>query len=173
MKSLFLLFFLTAQVLLAKPPGIYPDRKLTPGVVAMVTQEEVLRMGYTVDARHVSDRTKWEVLMRYKLATGDYHTINQPQLSALLRQYEIDHFISLELGGANDIRNLWPEPYMVEVKGEKLGARQKDVVETGLHRMMAKGILTLPQVQAIIRKDWVRAYHEMKMGKPITVPRVR
>jgi hypothetical protein len=61
----------------------------------------------------------------------------------------------------------------VDVKGEKLGARQKDVVETGLHRLMKKGTLTLAQTQAVIRTDWVRAYHELKAGKPITVPRVR
>ncbi len=24
--------------------------------------------------------------------------------------HEVDHLVSLELGGSNDIRNLWPEP---------------------------------------------------------------
>ncbi|MEO6785248.1 MAG: hypothetical protein ABI318_03855, partial [Chthoniobacteraceae bacterium] len=90
---------------------------------------------------------------------------------SLLRQYEIDHFIPLELGGANDIQSLWPEPYAVDMKGEKLGARQKDVVETGLHRMRRNGVLTLKEVQAVIRKDWVRAYHEIQAKQPITVPR--
>ena len=168
MNRILLLVFLTAQALLAGTPGIYPNSRLTPGVIAPVTQAEVLRAGYTVDARHVTDKTKWEVLVRYKLAKGAF---DQKQLSALLRQYEIDHFVSLELGGANDIQNLWPEPYAVLVKGEKLGARQKDVVETGLHRMMENGVLSLKEVQAIIRKDWVRAYHEIKAKQPITVPR--
>ncbi len=168
MKRILLFLLLTAHVLFAKTPGIYPNSRLTPGVVAAVTQAEVLRVGYTVDARHVTNRTKWEVLVRYQLAKGAFE---QKQLSAVLRLYEIDHFISLELGGANDIKNLWPEPYAVLVKGEKLGARQKDVLETGLHRMMKNGVLSLKEVQAIIRKDWVRAYHEMKAKQPITVPR--
>ena len=168
MSRILLCLFLTAQMLLAATPGIYPNSRLTPGVVANVTQEQVLKVGFTKDARHVTDKDKWLVLVRYGLAKGDF---DRAKLSPLLRQYEIDHFISLELGGANDIRNLWPEPYALAVKGETLGARQKDVVETGLHRMMRRGSLTLRQAQAIIRKDWVRAYHEMKAHQPVTVPR--
>jgi len=106
--------------------------------------------------------------VRYRLAKGNYDPVKR---GTLLKQYEIDHFISLELGGANDLKNLWPEPYEIVVKGEKLGARQKDVVETGLHRMMKKRSLTLKQTQAIIQKDWVRAYHQMKAHQPVTVPR--
>lgn len=155
-------------MLLATTPGIYPNARLTPGVVAPVTQEQVVKVGFTKDARHVSNPLKWQVLVRYGLAKGDF---DQAKLSALPKLYEIDHFISLELGGANDIKNLWPEPYAFAVKGETLGARQKDVVETGLHRMMKKGNLTLRQAQAIIRKDWVRAYHEIKAHQPVTVPR--
>jgi len=162
----FLPFFLSAQALLAATPGLYPKSSLTPGVVAPVTQAQVLKVGFTKDARHVTDTTKWEVLVRYKLAKGK---LDHVKLSALLKQFEIDHFISLELGGANDIENLWPEPYAVAVKGENLGARQKDVVETGLHRLMRKN-LTLSQAQAIIKKDWVRAYHQIKAHQPLTVP---
>src|SRR5438067_277467 len=109
MKKVFISFFLFAQVLLARTPGLYPNPKLTPGVVAPVTQEEVLRVGFTQDARHVPNGVKWQVLVRYRLATGQF---DQAKLSALLKTYEIDHFISLELGGANDIANLWPEPYV-------------------------------------------------------------
>jgi hypothetical protein len=167
MKTVFVSFFLFAQVLLARTPGLYPNPRITPGVAAPVTQAEVLEAGYTQDARHVSNSMKWQVLMRYGLAKGQF---DQAKLSALLKVYEIDHFISLELGGANDIRNLWPEPYVVRVRGENLGAKQKDVVETGLHRMMRNG-LTLKQAQAIITRDWVRTYHQIKTHQPVTVPR--
>ena len=129
------------------------------------------KVGFTKDARHVTDSDKWRVLVRYGLAKGDFDPAHKKTtLSPLLRRYEIDHFISLELGGANDIKNLWPEPYTLSVKGENLGARQKDVVETGLHRLMRKG-LTLREAQVIVKKDWVRAYHEIKAHQPVTVPR--
>ena len=71
MKHILLLVFLTAQSLLAKPPGIYPDKKLTPGMVAPVTQAKVLRAGDTVDARPVTGQAKWEVLVRCKPARGE------------------------------------------------------------------------------------------------------
>jgi hypothetical protein len=83
MKRILLLVFLTAQAIFAATPGIYPDKKLTPGLVAPVTQAQVLQAGFTVDARHVTDKTKWEVLVRYKLAKGVF---DKPQMSALLKQ---------------------------------------------------------------------------------------
>ena len=58
MKRILLLLLLTAQALLAKPPGICPDKNLTPGLVAAVTQAEVLRAGDAVDARQVTGQTK-------------------------------------------------------------------------------------------------------------------
>ena len=63
----------------------------------------------------------WQARVRYGLAKGDF---DQAKLSALRKRYEFDPFISLELGGANDFKNLWPEPYALTVKGETLGARQ-------------------------------------------------
>src|SRR5438874_11713683 len=120
MKKVFCSFLFFAQALLARTPGVYPNARLTPGVVAPVTQAEVLKAGYTQDARHVPDSVKWRVLVRYRLAKGAFE---QAKLSALLKSYEIDHFISPELGGANDITNLWPEAYIMSVKGENLGAR--------------------------------------------------
>jgi len=39
-------------------------------------------------------------------------------------QYEVDHLISLELGGSNAIANLWPEAAL-----PKPGFHQKDAVE--------------------------------------------
>ena len=48
--------------------------------------------------------------------------------------YEEDHLISLELGGAPaDARNLWPEPYTDALSdGRSTGARTKDEFETKL-----------------------------------------
>src|SRR5579859_1206056 len=117
-----------------------PDPKLTPGVVkAGVTKEIVCKVGYTQDARHVTTATKRLVFQRY----GIEWTKENRKL------YEVDHLISLELGGDNVVENLWPEPWE-----PKPGARQKDVVETTLHRRVCKGELTLEEAQAKIRTDW-------------------
>jgi hypothetical protein len=63
--------------------------------------------------------------------------------------YEIDHIISLQLGGANTSRNLFPEAYDIPQ-----GARDKDVVETRLKRLVCKGKMTLAEAQRIISTDW-------------------
>jgi len=164
MKTLLLFLLLLAAPLFGASP--YPDKKLTPGAIdPAATQQKVIKVGYTVDARHVTDDTKWQVLVRYKMASGK---LDHKKLSTLLKDFEIDHMISLELGGSNVVVNLWPQPYTCDVKGENMGARQKDVVETTLHRMMRKGTLTLPQAQKIILTDWVLAYHQIKANKPLT-----
>ena len=50
--------------------------------------------------------------------------------------YEYDHLVSLELGGAvNDPRNLWPEP--------EGSPNPKDSVESALHRMVCDGEMSL------------------------------
>lgn len=61
--------------------------------------------------------------------------------------YEEDHLISLEIGGApRDPKNLWPEPYP--------SARQKDQVEDKLKRLVCSGQVSLAYAQACIRKNW-------------------
>src|SRR5690348_4889144 len=75
---------------------IYPDQKLTPGDIdPQATTQKVCTPGYTSTVRDVSEETKKEVFK-------EYNTAYVPGA------YEVDHFISLELGGSNDVKNLWP-----------------------------------------------------------------
>jgi hypothetical protein len=62
--------------------------------------------------------------------------------------YEYDHLVSLELGGAvNDPRNLWPEP--------GASPNPKDTIEDALHRMVCDGEMPLVRAQLIIARRWV------------------
>jgi hypothetical protein len=62
--------------------------------------------------------------------------------------YEYDHFVPLELGGAtNDPRNLWPEP--------GASPNPKDAVEDALRQEVCDGHLTLAQAQREIVANWV------------------
>jgi hypothetical protein len=70
------------------------------------------------------------------------------------REYEVDHLISLELGGSNSIRNLWPESYITQ----PLNARVKDRVENKLHQLVCAGTVPLEQAQKEIAADWTAAY---------------
>lgn len=70
------------------------------------------------------------------------------------REYEYDHLIPLELGGApNDPRNLWPEPGATP--------NPKDKLENRLHSMVCDRDLMLVEAQAEIARDWVAAYHRL------------
>ena len=128
----------------------YPDPKITPGVTRVVSKKILCTHGSTKDARLVSAKTKTEVFKRYGFIKGKFKP----------GDYEIDHFISLELGGANDINNLWPQPF----HGTHT-ARMKDVVETNLHRRICKGLITVEDAQNIIRTDWVAEYKRIKGEK--------
>ncbi len=78
-------------------------------------------------------------------------------------EIELDHAISLQLGGSpTDPNNLWAQPYSISYKGELLGARQKDVVESILKREVCDGTLTLTQAQHEIITDWVSVYESSK-----------
>lgn len=118
-----------------------PNPKLTPGVIdSEVSISSICTPGYTANIRNVSDATKAEIFKRYGL----------PRDGA---KYEVDHFISLEIGGKNDVENLWPQPWPE--------ARQKDVVETYLKRQVCAGKMTLRTAQRKIRR-WQTIYKTIR-----------
>ncbi len=58
--------------------------------------------------------------------------------------YEEDHLIPLELGGApKNPKNLWPEPHAQ--------SKVSDPLETQLKRKVCSGLLTLKKARAAIR----------------------
>jgi hypothetical protein len=76
------------------------------------------------------------------------------QGDAATGDYEEDHLISLELGGAPSAEaNLWPEPYNAPE-----GARVTDQVENKLHALVCSGTITLATEQRAIASNWWVAY---------------
>jgi len=76
--------------------------------------------------------------------------------------YELDHLISLELGGCPDCAtNLWPQPYY-----PKPGAHEKDQVENYLHKALCDGDITLVDAQKIIATDWLSCFNSIKKHEP-------
>ena len=123
---------------------ILPDAHLTPGAVRTTSTTAVFNTR-TSTVRNVPESEKQQVY-------AEYHA----KYSAVLYRpgaYEIDHLISLELGGSNDITNLWPEIY-----GDKWGAHVKDRLENELHRQVCAGSITLKDAQYQISHDWIAAY---------------
>jgi hypothetical protein len=130
-----------------------PDPVLTPGAAdPTVTQANIHTTicvaGYTATVRPPSSYTT--PLKRRQIALyGDSDTN--------LADYEEDHLIPLEVGGApRDPANLWPEPYdAVAADGTPAGARVKDRFENWLHDQVCSGAMLLVAAQQQIAGDWV------------------
>jgi len=77
--------------------------------------------------------------------------------------YEVDHLVPLCLGGADDDRNLWPEPRRsIEAT---FNAEAKDRLEAKMCSMVCSGDLDIPAAQREISEDWTEAYHRY-IGEP-------
>jgi hypothetical protein len=68
--------------------------------------------------------------------------------------YELDYLITPELGGAEDIRNIWPEPH----SSTKWNSYVKDDLENYLQQLVCAGKLDLSTAQHDIATDWISAY---------------
>jgi hypothetical protein len=132
------------------PAADFPHHALTPGVALSVTRAQICISGYATGARDVSDAEKADVYARYGVVSVPY-------------VHEVDHLISLELGGSNTVRNLWPEPY-----AGRWGARTKDVLENRLHDLVCEGRLVLASAQRQEASDWVAAYRRYVGSLPAT-----
>ena len=67
----------------------------------------------------------------------------------------MDHLISLELGGSNSLKNLWPESYQ-----GAWNAHVKDRLENRLHALVCAGQLDLKTAQHAIATNWIAAYQQ-------------
>jgi hypothetical protein len=67
--------------------------------------------------------------------------------------YEVDHLVPLELGGSNDIANLWPE-----AAAPPPGFHQKDLVENYLHDQVCGGSMNLLDAQRAIATNWLDVF---------------
>jgi len=132
--------------------ALYPDMQKTPGEAdPKATKEEICQRGYATKNRHVTQATKKKVYELYGI------TDRKPN------EYQIDHLISLCLGGTNSIKNLWPQPILfLDQHNRNAGAIQKDVVEKELCRKVCKGELSLEEARDIEVNRWFRYYKQMK-----------
>ncbi len=126
--------------------GAYPDTACSPGdIFTDVTVSQICTSGYASSVRNVPESEKNQVYAEYGITS---HTTGQ---------YEVDHIVSLELGGSNDISNLFPE-----AADPKPGFHEKDKVENYLHDQVCKGAISLPDAQREIATDWLSVYNQIQ-----------
>ncbi|GAC1364304.1 MAG: hypothetical protein NVS2B12_11510 [Ktedonobacteraceae bacterium] len=132
-----------------QPQGGLPDRACTPGaIIPNATVNQICQSGYSSGVRNVPVSEKDQVYAEYGIQS---HSPGE---------YEVDHLISLELGGSNDIANLWPE-----ASSPKPGFHEKDQVENYLHSQVCSGAISLHDAQMQIATNWLNIYSQMSGGK--------
>ncbi|WP_219341238.1 hypothetical protein [Nevskia soli] len=119
-----------------------PRFSLTPGAIRIATRDEICREGMTEKAA-LPASLKSRVFEEYGMSPGRNADA-----------FEVDYLVTPELGGAADIRNLWPQPYASTV----WNARVKDELEDRLHELVCSGEVDLATAQHDIATDWISAY---------------
>jgi hypothetical protein len=132
--------------------GVFPDPRCTPGAInPAVTQADIgstiCRPGWSESVRPPESYTE---PLKYRLMAsyGDTYPAYD---------YELDHLVSLELGGAaTDPRNLWPE----------FGAspNPKDHVEDAAHEAVCDHRMSLATAQHEIATNWVVLGEQLGLG---------
>ena len=124
--------------------GALPDRQCSPGAYHSGLTKAVLcsTTFRTSSIRNVPDSEKHQVEVEYGMLPKAYG-----------RTTEIDHIVSLEIGGSNDIANLYPEP-----GSGPASYHVKDKLENKLHALVCAGSMTLHAAQAGIARNWETLY---------------
>ena len=121
------------------PSIILPIPSLTPGALNPKVKQSTIKKTIC--------KSGWTATIRPPVSYTNALKIKQMVLheeTGLRSEYEEDHFIPLELGGApRNPKNLWPEPHSQ--------SKLSDPLENRLKRQVCRGILTLKKARAAIR----------------------
>jgi len=145
----FLLAVLSCSVVSAQ--HFLPDSSLTPGDILSSCDSCVCVEGSAKTLRSVPASLKKEVFAKYHITPSK------------TTGYMIDRLISVELGGSNDIKNLWP----ISNNAKPWNAHLKNKLSKRLHQLVCSKEISLKQAQDAIAKDWTAAYKEF-CGEPVT-----
>jgi len=127
--------------------GALPDPRCSPGAYySGLTKSVICSPSFRTSAiRDVPEQEKFAVEREYGMPAHPYG-----------RTIEIDHIVSLELGGSNDIANLFPEP-----GSGRANFHRKDTLENAAHEALCSGRITLRAAQRAIATNWIALYRRL------------
>jgi hypothetical protein len=130
--------------------GALPDRRCSPGAYySKLTKRVICSPSFrTGPIRNVPLAVKHQVEVAYGMKPRPYGST-----------LEIDHIISLELGGSNDPTNLYPE--RATFADGAPGFHIKDKLENAAHRAVCAGTISLRSAQRQIAGNWVLLYQKV------------
>lgn len=125
-------------------PAALNDLTTTPGLVRTTDVKQICQGGSTKQFRKTTEAMKSQVYKAYGVTRN----------KGICRGgCEVDHLVSLEIGGADDVKNLWPQPSQ-----PKPGFHEKDKLENWLHRQICAGKMPPEEAQSAIAADWYALY---------------
>ncbi len=127
-----------------------PDRGCSPGAYySKLTKSVICSSSFrTGPIRNVPVSIKHQVEAAYGLTPRSYGST-----------LEIDHIVSLELGGSNDPMNLYPE--RATFANGSPGYHVKDKLENAAHRAVCAGTISLRAAQRQIAGNWELLYQQV------------
>ena len=126
-----------------------PDARLTPGGVLPVKAPQICRPGYAPSTLHALTPAEWH---KRRLLVFQAYGIDRRERAA----YVINHLIPLEIGGSNEIANLWPL-----AKAGKWNTVRKAKLVRRLHKLVCSGRLSLQEAQRETAADWIATYRNL------------
>jgi hypothetical protein len=123
-----------------------PNHALTPGMTRPVELD-------TVCSANENDDLDPEVPQQTRKAVFQEYGISMERSA---KDFQVDYLISPQLGGTDDVRNLWPQSYQEKT----WNAHAKDVLERHLSQMVCEKKITLAQAQHEIASNWIAAYRK-------------
>jgi hypothetical protein len=152
MKTIIMLFLLILSADVAsngKPNPVLTPGTINPSISQDNIDETVCVPGYSSKIRPSSSYTN--KLKKQQIIEYGYSEVDT-------KHYEEDHRVPLSVAGnPTDPHNLWPEPWV----GDKYSAKEKDKIETAVHRLLCSGKITLKQAQHVFLGDWTIEYPKL------------
>jgi hypothetical protein len=137
------------------------DTACTPGdIIAANTKAVICDPAFRTSTIRDSVTTPAQKAMVYDM----YNIPHPPNNTGSNQKCEIDHLVSLELGGNDTMANLWPQCSPGYAGWTAAGFRDKDKFENYLHRQVCAGAIQLPDAQQEIAGDWFKFW--VAAGKP-------
>ncbi len=140
-----------------------PDPACTPGAANPTVTVEVL----TDPAFRTRCIRDGATSSQQKNKTYGWYDIPKPAHNTGAGQVcELDHLVSLELGGADTLDNIWPQCGPEDVNLRERYFKQKDIVENYLAAQVKAGNMELREVQRGIAEDWTQYLDEARKACP-------
>jgi hypothetical protein len=130
-----------------------PDPSCTPGAINPTVTVDVLRdPAYRTSCTRDSGTSA-----NQKAGTYNWYKIDHPANNTGASQTcELDHLVSLELGGADTLDNIWPQCGPSDVVLRQRYFKQKDLVENYLAAQVKARSIALADAQKGIAADWTQ-----------------